>query len=163
MNGIQWALLSNNKYKNRTKIIYSVITVLYIIVPLALLIPVVVLRIKDTSSLIAEDLHMIEAIYNSILSAIVILVLIFSWNSLREHMKQVLSSATFQSAERKLTIQMILYVLFFSIHSIFLLITSIWFLIANNINKNYDKEKQKLIVPSIFFFLHTFGDCPLVY
>jgi hypothetical protein len=159
MNGIQWALLSNKKIKDKMKIIYFSTTILYIIIPFALLISIVVFRLLERE-IVSENLHMVEAVYNSGLCLLVILVIIFSWYKLIEHMKQILSSVTFQSAERKLTIQMVLYVVFFTSHSVFLLITSIWYIITGKIENN----NKQLIGPSIFFFLHTsFGDCPLVY
>jgi Na+/melibiose symporter-like transporter len=97
---------------------------------------------------------MCEAIYHSCLNFSIIVIFLISWSVLTSRLKEYVLIPQVAELRKKLTTQMILYMIFIFFRAVCLLVPSIIYLV--NINGNS--------AALIFYFLEpVLGDCPLVY
>lgn len=157
LNGLQWAFLAREEIRKKSKLIYIIAVTIYIIIPMCFVISKAVLDMFSGFKRWGESIHMVEAIYNSFLNAGVIPTLIISWRILRNQMRELLGADILPRIEKNLTRQMVLYVIFFALHAVFLFIATLLYIILEG-----EENDSYLVAPGVFFFLHTCaGDCPL--
>lgn len=184
LNGLQWSFLAYKKFCTRHSIkIYMLVALVFIIlpfIPVTLVSVFIVINNYDPDRIKKVpyfNIHMSEAIYNSLLNLIVIFTLIFSYISLRRQMKEILSPSTLKRVKTKLSRQMTLYISFFLFRTVCLFTSSVWYMaLTEKIEYLPDKEMGgppyffcprpiperngdvgMLVGPGVFFFLQAVG------
>jgi hypothetical protein len=108
-----------------------------------------------------SKIHMGEAIYHSSLNFLVIIIFFISWYILNSRLKQFSTLPPIVELQKRLKVQMMLYIVFFFLRAVFLLIPSTIYLY---LEISQDNNKILHLMGIIIYFLEpVFGDCPLVW
>lgn len=160
-NALHWAYLTSQSENRKFPFFYiGLIIMLFIVFPVILETLIIVFYYKDKDKdkdfEVVQWIHFAELIYIVLLNICVIGCMFFCWHLLNSRLKDFAEIQTISKLRKRVTKQMILYCLFFSIRTLFLLIPGI-------LGQIDDDKKFHFINSSLFFASGAIGDIPLVF
>lgn len=146
---MHWAFLTATSETQKYRNLLNILIVLFFVVG-----PIVLLVVITVAKDISIQIHTVEIIYRIVLDLVVMVVVFLSWFKLYSRLKLYAGLHAINSIKRRLTVQMLLYIVFFFICTVFFIIMTV----LSHTSRDYTVP-----IRFLFFFSELFGTIPLVF